>query len=292
MSTVIHESARGASLDERVAASADRLAPAEEKVARFFAEHREEVAFLSAADVAEVLGTSGATVVRAAQALGYAGFPELKDELRDALRTRTTPITRIGRSLDELGADPDAVLDHVLAGTAELIAETRRAMRPQEFRRAVDVLRRAQRIVVIGLGPNRGLADHVTQGLRRFGKRASLISARGQAMAEDIIELGAGDALLLIAHERVTNEVSVPLDLAKSRGVPVILVTDRLGLALEGRYTAALTALRGGPETYPISAVTLAVLEALLIALAGRDRARTLATFEQINELRRKLSAD
>lgn len=292
MSTLIHEGARGASLDERLAASADRLAPAEEKVARFFAEHREEAAFLSAAEVADVLGTSGATVVRAAQALGYAGFPELKEELRDAIRTRTTPITRIGRSLDELGADPEAVLDHVLAGTAELIAETRRAMRPQDFKRAVEILRKAQRVVVIGLGPNRGLADHVAQGLRRFGKRASLVASRGQAMAEDIVELGSGDALLVIAHERVTTEVSVPLDLAKSRSVPVVLVTDRLGLALEGRYAAALTALRGGPETYPISAVTLAVLEALLIALAGRDRARTLATFEQINELRRKLSTD
>ncbi len=287
MTTTVQQ--RAGILEERLTASEDRLAPAERRVARFFTEHREEVAFLSAADVAETLGTSGATVVRAAQALGYAGFPELKDELREALRSRSSPVARLGRSLDEIGGDPGAVLDHVLARTAELLAEARRSIRTEDFGRALDVLRAARRIVVIGVGPNRGIADHVAQSLRRFGRHTFHVTSRAHGMAEELMELAAGDALLVIAHERVTPETSVPLDLARERGIPSVLVTDHLALALEGRYTVALSARRGEADSYPISGVTLIVLEALLVGLAARDRARTLASLEELKAVRERL---
>ena len=115
-----HGRARGAevaepSLEERIAAARASLSPAEDRVATFFAQHREEVMFLSAVEIAARLDMSDATVIRAAQSLGYTGLPALKAELREALRTRATPTLRLGRSLEDLGDDPAAVLEHVLA---------------------------------------------------------------------------------------------------------------------------------------------------------------------------------
>src|SRR6266567_2086421 len=62
-------------------ATSRELSPKERAVADFYAEHREEAAFLSAAEIAERLGTSDATVVRAVKTLGYSGIPELRREL-------------------------------------------------------------------------------------------------------------------------------------------------------------------------------------------------------------------
>jgi DNA-binding MurR/RpiR family transcriptional regulator len=109
-------------------------------------------------------------------------------------------------------------------------------------------------------------------------------------MADELLEIGSGDALLVIAHERVTPELEVPLDVAREAGLPVVLLTDSLALALEGRYTVALSARRGGPETYPFTGVTFVVVEALLVGIAARDRARTLASFERLNDLRERLN--
>src|SRR5919199_2278284 len=94
-----------AGLDERLAAHFDRLTTAEQRVARFFADHRQEVAFLSVAEIASRLDTSTASVVRAAQSLGYAGLPELKRELIEELRSAATPALRMGRSLEQVGDD-------------------------------------------------------------------------------------------------------------------------------------------------------------------------------------------
>src|SRR5262249_26478400 len=101
-------------LDERLAARGQHLSPAERRAATFFAAHREEVAFLSAAEIAGKLETSDATVVRTAQSLGYTGLPELKRELVAALRVRATPASRLGAALEDLGSTLEEALDHVL----------------------------------------------------------------------------------------------------------------------------------------------------------------------------------
>src|SRR5947209_20497280 len=108
-------------LDARIAALHDELSPAETKVAEFIARHREEVVFLSAAEIARELAMSDATVIRTAQTLGYAGLPELKAELQGALRSRATPALRLGRRLEDAAGDPAAMLDHVFTTEYELV---------------------------------------------------------------------------------------------------------------------------------------------------------------------------
>src|SRR4029077_1875956 len=103
-------------------ATSRELSPKERAVADFYAEHREEAAFLSAAEIAERLGTSDATVVRAVKTLGYSGIPELRRELIGALRARGTSAARLGRTPEDAGEDP---LGHVIALELELLERAR-----------------------------------------------------------------------------------------------------------------------------------------------------------------------
>lgn len=281
-----------ASVDERIAAHVGELSPAETRVARFFAEHGEEVAFLSAAEIAARLETSDATVVRAAQALGYDGLPQLKEELRDALRSRATPALRLGRSLEALGDDPAAILEHTLASQAQLVEDARRTLRPEDFRKAVDVLAEAERIVVFGLGPNGMLADHFVLRLRRIGRDAISISGRGAALADELLGVRRGDAMVALVYENANVESRATLAQARKCRVPVVLVTDSLALALAGQHKVALTARHGGKGVMTTNAIGLVVLEALLFGLAARDRGRSLDTLEQMNELRSQLAKE
>ena len=172
-----------ATLEERIAAVRPDLSPAEERVAGFFAQHREEVMFLSAVEIAGRLDTSDATVIRAAQSLGYSGLPALKAELREAMRTRATPTLRLGRSLEDLGSDPAAVLEHVLATEIELLHDARETLRAAEFTRALELIAGSQRVVIQGLGPNAPLAEYFASRLCRMRRAALSVGARGQANA-------------------------------------------------------------------------------------------------------------
>src|SRR5207245_11730319 len=143
------------------------LTAAEERVLAFSARHRAELALLSAAGLAPELATSDATVIRAAQSLGYSGLPELKRELQNALRARPPPALRLGRSLEELGDDPAAILEHVLANERQLVEDAKVSLRPADFVRALDVIDDAQRVLVFGIGPNSAHAEYLAMRLVR-----------------------------------------------------------------------------------------------------------------------------
>jgi DNA-binding MurR/RpiR family transcriptional regulator len=278
-------------LDERLAAGVEKLSPSELRVARYYADHRDEAAFMSAAEVAELVGVSDATVIRAAQALGYQGLPELKDELRDAIRARATPAMRYGRTLDVLGQGDQALLDRVLGAQIEALAEARRSLRPADVARAVEVLDAAERILVAGFGPLAAAADYFVLTLRRIGRAALTLTGRGAAFVDTLVEMRAGDVLVVVAYERSSAEVELALDRAADRDVPCVLVTDHLALALSGRHIVAVTSPRGPTDIVPSVAVPVVIIEALILGIFGRDRPRASAALDDLNQLRGRFNS-
>lgn len=279
------------SLDERIAAAREALSPAEERVATFIADHREEAVFLSAADIARRLETSDATVIRAVQTLGYVGLPALKAELQEALRPRATPTLRLGRSLDELGDDPAMILEHVLATELELIKDARSTLRAADFARAIELLARAERVVIEGVGPNASLAEYFALRLNRLRKPAVAVTARGLALADSLLAMRRGDLAIAIVYERETPEAEHLLDRAKELKLQSIIITDTLGLALAGRFSVALSARRAGGGMFHLSAITIVVIDALLLGLAGRDRVQALDAYEDLQQMRARIEA-
>lgn len=282
--------AAAVALDERLAARRDALSPTERRVADFFARHREEVAFLSATEIAGRLGTSDATVVRAAQSLGYSGLQELKREIAAALRTRVSPALRLGRRLEEIGVHPEHAFEQAVALQIELLEEARRTVRPESFVQALAIIQAARRVLVLGSGPSAALAEYFVLRLTRFGRDAAAITSTGIRLADALIGMRAGDAVVAIGYGRVTREMDVTLDHARERGVPVVLLTDTLGAALADRIAVSLRARTDRSGMFGSVAATLVLMDGLLMGLAARERGSALAALTELNDLRAKIA--
>ena len=281
--------ARDAPLAERVAARLSELSPTERRVATFLVEHAEEAAFISAADMAGQLATSDATVVRTVQSLGYAGLPELKRELVNALKSRATPALRLGRSLEQIGDGPENALEYALAMQQELLEEARRTVRPEAFLRSVAIIRAAKRTHVFGIGPTGALCRYLAMRLVRFGYQASFITDTGLLLADGLLSIRPGDALVVLAYGQVVREVDVILDRAKDMRAPVVLLTDTLAAALADRTAVALSASRGAADMWSTIATTAVLMDAVLFGIAIADRGRSLANLEELNRLRAEI---
>jgi DNA-binding MurR/RpiR family transcriptional regulator len=277
-------------LVERLALHADALSPGERRVGEYLAGTPEEAPFLSALEIAKRLGTSDATVVRAVKALGYSGLQALRDELIGDLRERATPAARLERSLEELGAQPAAILDHVLELQIGFLEEARRTVRPDDFARAVDVLEAADRVLVSGLGPTGALCEYLVLRLRRFLRQAEAVNATGLRLADSLLGFRPGDALVLVVYETLDDDTAATLARANELDVPVVLITDSLGAALGGGVAAALTAPRSRARSLSTVTTTVALFDALLLGIAARDRDRALAGLAQLNRLRERVA--
>jgi DNA-binding MurR/RpiR family transcriptional regulator len=269
------------SFADRLAARQDDLAPAERRVAEYLAAAGPEVTLLSAAELAARIGTSDATVVRAAKALGYGGL----HELRWALAAPNPLLAdRLRRTLDET---PQAeflaatVSDHV----AGLESMTRRVS-AVTFEQAVAVVAGAERIVWRGVGPSAHLAGYGALLAQRIGRPSTALVHVGTSFADELLTLTRGDAVVLLAYGRPQTHVRVLLDHARQLAVPVVLVTDTLGPRFADDVAVVLPSGRGRPGLFASHGTTLVLIEALVLALAAADRPAAEASLTTLNELR------
>jgi len=226
------------------AAGLERISPAERRVARFFEAHPEEVLVASASALAARIGTSDATVVRTAKALGFAGMEELRRSLVRGLRASPSPADRLTRTLEDVSDRPEGPLAMVLETHRQSLEALRRDISPAQFDSAVRSIATARRVVPFGLGPSSAMADYLAIQLERFGIEALSLTQSGLLLADGARKLRQDDLLILFAYGRVYRELTVLLNQAKRCGAGSILVSDTLGARLRRRAATSGVARR------------------------------------------------
>ncbi|MGF6233268.1 DNA-binding MurR/RpiR family transcriptional regulator [Inquilinus ginsengisoli] len=273
-------------IDQRVEAALERLSPAEQRVARFLVAQKETALLSSAAEIAARAGTSDATVVRTARSLGFEGLSQLREALLADLTGTTTPGSRMRRTLDDVGGDAAGALQHVLSIHREATEVLARPEFQQPFAHAVEILAAARRRHVFGIGPSGSLAEYAALQFSRIGLPSEALAATGVGLADRLLRVAEGDALILIAYAPIYREVAVTLDVAERHRVPVLLVSDSLGPFVRDRVAEILPVPRGRADHLSMHAGTMLLIEALVVALAARDRERALAGLETLGALR------
>lgn len=281
-----------ATLEERVAARRDSLSAAERKVARYLAAHPEKVAFASAAELGQLTETSDATVIRTIKSLGYDGLPGLKERLRDRIRDRLTPASRLGHLLDTLGGENESILTQVLRSSVQLLDEANRTVRPESFEEAVKLLSSARETLAVGNGALGVFADYLALRLSRMRHRARSTSKSGAEFADDLFPLTHEDVLVLIVFKWYPHDIDVALDHAAAVGAKVILITDTLGEALADRVAVTISAPAGDTSAFRIQANSLAIVEALALGVAAQGRETALEAMTELDRIRTSLRGE
>lgn len=274
------------SFDARIADTRGRLRSAEQRVANYLRENREEVLVASAAQLASLVGTSDATVIRTARALGFAGLDDLRRQLATELRSSLSPASRLARTLSEVNEHPRSALAVTLNTHAKSLEHLRRDISPDRFQLAVERLVRAKRIFVFGIGPSSAIADYFAIQLNRFGLTCRSLNQTGLLLADDLLGLRAGDLLVILAYSRVYAELATLLDRADQLGLHTLLLTDTLEAALRNRVDLVLRVERGRANSLSLHTATVALIEALLVGIAAKRPAQTVSSLKLLNDLR------
>jgi DNA-binding MurR/RpiR family transcriptional regulator len=278
--------------EDRVAAHLDAMSPAEQRVARVLLDAREDVLVASAASLAVKAQTSDATVVRTVKSLGFSGMDELRRLLAAELKQSLSIASRLTGTLREVGTDLHAALNATLDIHAEAIERLRRDITPDLFRRTVQIIVSAKRVVIFGIGPSSAVASYFASQLRRFGRRALCLTHTGLLFADELRQLSKGDVLIVMAYSHVYRELDVLLNEADRHGVKKVLLTDSLGSKLRRRVDIVLPVPRGRADTLSMHTATLGLIEALLVGMATKKPATTIRSLESLNILRKEIAGE
>lgn len=274
------------SFDDRVAGALARLSPAEARLARAMAAQKEAVVLATAAQIAALTGTSDATVVRTARALGYDSLAALREDLLGELTGAAAPSRLLARTLTETGSDPARILTHVTDLHAATLDTLRQPGVQAAFARALDLLEAGRVRHVFGIGPSGALADYAALQFNRIGLRTQALTQTGVGLADRLLWVESGDVVLMMAYAPLYTEVALLLDVAAERGVPVVLISDSLGPEVSGKVAEVLPVPRGRAEHLALHAGTMVLIESLVLGLAARGKDPALDTLDRLSGLR------
>jgi len=263
------------------------LSPAAARVASYIDMNRAQTLTSSAAQIAAQLGMSDATVIRAVQALGFDGLPDLKQALAAGLGDRMSPSTNMRRTLSEVGKNASQAVAAVLDAHAEGLESLRTEAGQAAVLAAIAALHPAARIGVFGIGPSAHLARYLAFQLNRSGRLSFVFDATGWSLADQLLGLQAGDAVLLLAYGQPYREVQAVMAEARRLGLSTVLVTDMEASHLAQQATVVLLARRGRANQVALHATTLIALEAVILGLAASDSDNALQQLADLDRLRK-----
>jgi DNA-binding MurR/RpiR family transcriptional regulator len=273
-------------LDRLLRGSNSRLGVAGQRVARFIDGNRQITLASSAATLGDLTGTSDATVVRTIQALGFRGLSDLKRAILNALGQGSNPADDMRRTLDDLEKSSRCVLDSVLQEHADGLDVLRSPACAAQIAAGVQALDAAERIAVFGIGPSAALATYVSILLGRCGRRSRTLNATGSMLADQLLDMRPGDALLVLAYGRLYKEVEAVFGEAAALGLTTVLVTEATGTALAKLANVVIAIPRGRPGHVALHGATLVGLEALVLSLAAAKLDDALSSLDNLNRLR------
>lgn len=286
---VQHEEALEDPLAARLQAKETEMPPAMLRVAHYISRNKVAVLANSAAELAGLIGTSDATVIRTVQALGFQGLADLRQLIATNIHF-SAPLHHMRQTIDEVNGKGSEAADIVIDTHSESLAKMRMPEAREQIHKAIAVLGGAARIVIYAAGPSKPLAEYVRLLMARHGQAAKVIGNGGIGLADELLDLSAQDSLLVLSYGKPYKEVLLVALEAAAAGAPVVLVTDSPHSKLARAASAIVKARRGRTSGVALHGATLVVLEALVMGLAVVEQGRTMQTLTRLAALRAALA--
>jgi DNA-binding MurR/RpiR family transcriptional regulator len=257
-------------------------------VASYVAENQNEVVFFNVRELAEKTGTSTATVVRFAQAIGFPGYPALLKEVQARLLEVINPTRRLSATLSDIAASTDGeagILTHTIDTDIASLEETRDLSSNADFVAAVQLLDEARIAYLVGTGLSAGPIGTLAFRLRRLSRPVVEATASGTGLYNTVLPMTSDDLLVAVGFQPIPTEVLRCVELANRRNIPVLAITDTHASSLQEHATITLHAKRG-PLTQLTSVVApVALANALAVALAVRRKDEAAETYDAYEKL-------
>lgn len=205
----------------RIQEKLESLSKMERKTAECMAENQDKLIYASITELAELAGTSEATVTRVCTKLGYSGFQALKVSVARELVSQQEKIH------EDLKADspPEMIIDKIFSSAIHTLTMTRKALDGKAVAGSIDALCRARRIVVVGNGNSGAIALDAQHKFLRIGLNVSAYTDDHMQMIA-VVSMTKDDVLIAISHSGSSRDVAEAMQVAKENGATVISITN------------------------------------------------------------------
>ena len=260
-------------LSEEIRQRFDEFSRSQKDVGQYIVDHLDEAAFQTAEELARRASTSSSTVVRFAQALGFEGFPELQAAARDEYRRARE---NGNGALPDMSAPPLFPIDQTdfeasLAADHTNLEDTARKVDRDEVAASVELISRAERIVLCGTDQMAFFASYLRHLLMLLDLRCEVVASPSQ---EGLARLGRIDENTLVigfSAGRPHPLVVRAMKLARHRKAETIAIADATLSEVAKLADQRLYYSSNGPAYVRSHTALLSLIQALAYGVYALD---------------------
>ena len=259
-----------------------RLSPGQRRIAQYLIEHITEAAFLSITDLADRVGVSQPSVTRFAAAVGFSGYPALREKLQSiALGTLAGGP---GAAEENEGNELQAAVDAELENLENL---RRDFANPGQV---IDIGRKLSQstpLTILGLRISVSLAEYFAYAARRVHPDVRLVTQGGSVAYDALLQSreAGGTWVLAFSMPRHAHETLTAVRVARGAGLRVALITDLALGPVADEADIVFATGTGSRLVFDSYAAPGVMAAALLQAMTDADPERTQARLEDYEHI-------
>jgi len=205
----------------------DEFSRSQKDVGQYIVDHLDEASFHTAEELARRANTSSSTVVRFAQALGFEGFPELQAAARDEYRrARDGEDGTVDLANPPLFPIDQTEFEGALAADHVNVEETAKKLDRDEVEASIELISRAERIVLCGTDQMAFFASYLRHLLMLLDLRCEVVASPSQEGLARLGRIDENTVLVGFSAGRPHPLVVRAMKLARNRRAATISVAD------------------------------------------------------------------
>jgi DNA-binding MurR/RpiR family transcriptional regulator len=241
------------SISELIATASERLTPTERRVAQAVVDEPTLLAFGTVSDLADRVGTSRPSIVRFATKLGFQGYTDLQQHIRQGMSLELSRPSQRIRQQDEGGVPAQASL-------TDAIASVFSALQGERLSALGAPIVTAEHVWILTGETSRAGAHALFSGLTMVRPNVHLIEEHSSARS--LASASKGDTAIVIDFARYRRHSIGAAKMLSEAGVTIVAITDGplSPLAALTETWCALTIPAVGPFDSSVPAVAAAEL--------------------------------
>lgn len=236
--------------------------------ADFIAANTDRIAVSTVAELATGADVPPSAVMRFCQILGFSGFSEMQRLFREAYSPGWPDYSTRLKNLKEGGAgSPSALLAEFIEAGRQSLEALAKSADETALQQAVSVLAAADTVHIVGLRRAFPVASYLAYVFEKMSVPAMLHDGVGKL--DHRFALRPNDAVLAITFAPYSEETLTLAQDAKTRGLPVVALTDRMASPLVRFSDAILTVPEVDFGAFRSLSATIAMAIALAVAIGS-----------------------
>lgn len=267
-----------------------KLTPKDKVVLDYIWKNQEKACFMTASELAGLLGVSASTVVRVSARLGFESYSQMKRALQEELAARQqTKRERIPyeKIEDMAELDEDQLIEAIRKNALRNVETDLAAGDSQAYRTAADLVAAASRVYVVGHRACAGLASALSVMLGCVRSDVQSLPSQ-RPMIDSLIDLTPQDAVILIGCDRYSSDTVFAGRMAREAGSRIVALTDQCSSPLCQGADAVIFCSAEGLSFYNSYAALMMAMEVLTGLVSRRNQEQNETRLKRMEEYLRE----